>query len=117
MAQWRIRIIVPDIPSGQSVLRSALALVPGTDLRLDPPGADAAELTGDVTVEVGEDGALADLLRTLHEISPQVFISRVPSPEPTAAPAAGQPIRVRRLAPQRRAGCPSQQQRTRPPRI
>jgi hypothetical protein len=116
MAQWRIRIAVPDIPSGQSVLRSALDRVPGTDLRLDPPGADAAELTGDVTVEMGEDGALADLLRTLHEVSPQVFISRVPSPEPTAAAAVGQPIRVRKLAPQRRAQCPSQQQRTGQPR-
>ena len=112
MAQWRIRIAVPDIPAGQRVLRSALARVPGTDLRLDPPGADAAELTGNVIVELGEDGALADLLRTLHDISPQVFISRVPSPEPVAAAAAGLPIRVRRLAPRRRAGCPSQQQRT-----
>ena len=100
MAQWRIRITVPDVASGQSVLRNALAQVAVTDLRLDPRGAGSAELTGDVIVELGEDGALADLLRTLHEISPQVSISRVPSPEQTAAAAAAsQPIRVSRLAP------------------
>jgi hypothetical protein len=108
MAQWRIRVTVPDAPSGQSALQSALAQMPVTDVRIDPPDARAAEMTaemtGDVIVEVGEDSALADLLRALHAISPQVFISRVPAPEPTAAAvaagaAAGQSIRVRKLAP------------------
>ncbi len=95
MAQWRIRVTVPEAPSGRHELRSALAQVPVTALRLDPPGVDAAELTGDVVVELAEDDALAELLRTLHELSPQVFISRVAAPEA----AAGQQIRVRRLAP------------------
>lgn len=95
MAQWRIRVIVPEASSGQEVLTTALAQVPVTDMRLDPQDGDASGQTGDVIVELGSDAALADLLRTLHEISPQVFISRVPSPET----ADGQPIRVRRLAP------------------
>ncbi len=98
MAQWRIRVTVPEAPSGRHELRSALAqvpVVPVTALRLDPPGVDAAELTGDVVVELAEDDALAELLHALHELSPQVFISRVAAPEA----AAGQQIRVRRLAP------------------
>ena len=99
MAQWRIRVTVPDAPSGQNALRSALARIPVTDLRIDPPDAHATEVTGDVIVELGEDSALADLLRALHEISPQVFISRVPAPEPAVAAAAAQSIRVRKLAP------------------
>jgi hypothetical protein len=66
---------------------------PGTVVRLDPPGVDVAETSGDVIVELGEDEALGDLLRTLHEVSPHVFISRVGSPERET----GQPIGVRRL--------------------
>ncbi len=84
MALWRIRVTVPEAPSGRHVLTSALAQVPVTHLRLDPPGVDAAELTGDVIVELAEDEALAELLHTLHEISPQVFISRVAAPEAAA---------------------------------
>ena len=47
-------------------------------------------------VELAEDSALDDLLRTLHEISPQVFISRV---GPSETSGSGRPIKVRRLAP------------------
>jgi hypothetical protein len=96
MTQWRIRVSVPEAAAGQHALRSALAQVAGIAqvpaVRLDPPGVDVAELTGDVIVELGTDEALGDLLRTLHEISPQVFISRVSAPEP------GQAIRVRKLS-------------------
>ena len=95
MAQWRIRIIVPEAPDGRQVLKSALADVSVTESRLMPPSADTAETTGEVVVDLGEDDALHDLLRTLHEISPQVFISRVGSPEPAPADPA---IRVRRLS-------------------
>ena len=95
MAQWRIRLIVPAVPDGRQVLKSALADVSVTESRLIPPTADTAETTGEVVVDLGEDDALHDLLRTLHEISPQVFISRVGSPEPAAADPA---IRVRKLS-------------------
>jgi hypothetical protein len=94
MAQWRIRVIVPAAPDGRRVLKSALAGVSVTQSRLIPPIADTSETTGEVVVDVGEDDALHDLLRTLHEISPQVFISRVGSPEPAASDPA---IRVRKL--------------------
>ncbi|HUZ53431.1 MAG TPA: hypothetical protein VMU94_13010 [Streptosporangiaceae bacterium] len=95
MAQWRIRVIVPAAPDGRQVLKSALAHVAVTESRLIPPSADTAETTGEVVVDLGEDDALHDLLRTLHEISPQVFISRVGSPEPDAGDLA---IRVRKLS-------------------
>jgi hypothetical protein len=96
MTQWRIRVTVPEAVAGQHALRRALAQVPGVAqvpaVRLDPPGVDVAELTGDLIVELAEDEALGDLLRTLHELSPQVFISRV------GAPGPDQPIRVRKLS-------------------
>jgi hypothetical protein len=94
MAQWRIRVVVPEAAAGQRALRRALAQAPGTVVRLEPPGVDLAETSGDVIVELGEDEALDDLLRTLHEVSPHVFISAVGSEEVEP----GQPIRVRRLS-------------------
>lgn len=93
MTQWRIRLMMPDADGGKRALRRALAQAPVTGVRLDPPGVEVAELTGDVIVELGEEEALGDLLRALHEISPQVFISRVGSPEADA----GQPIKVTKL--------------------
>ncbi len=91
MAQWRIRLAVPDDPGGLQALKGALAAVPSARV-LDPPGG-AAGTGRDVIVDLREDSLLGDLLRTLHEISPQVFVSRVPSAEQAAAPG----IRVRRL--------------------
>ena len=94
MAQWRIRVILPDGPGGEQALRSALAQVPASELRLGPGGA-AGSPSGDVIVDLGDEGGLPELLRVLHEISPQVFISRVPADEAPAAPA--RKIRVRNL--------------------
>jgi hypothetical protein len=95
--------MVPEADVGRRALRSALAQAPVTNVRLDSPGAEAAEptdveiaeLTGEVIIELEEEAALGDLLRALHEISPQVFISRVGSP----AADPNQPIKVRKLAP------------------
>ncbi|MGN6790753.1 MAG: hypothetical protein ACTHJW_00040 [Streptosporangiaceae bacterium] len=94
MTQWRIRVVVPEEPAGRRALRRTLAQAPGTVVRLDPPGVDVAETSGDLIVELGEDEALEDLLRPLHDVSPHVFISLVGSPEPES----GQPIRIRRLS-------------------
>ena len=93
MAQWRIRVVVPDGPGGRQALTAALARVPASELNVGPAGPAEAELTGDVVVELSEEDSLGDLLRTLHEISPQVFISRVNS----ARPADDRKVRVRRL--------------------
>ena len=92
MTQWRIRVVVPEAAAGQRALQRALSQAPGTVVRLEPPGVDLAETSGDVIVELGEDEALDDLLRILHDVSPHVFISRVNQAE------AGQPIRVRKLS-------------------
>ena len=78
MTQWRIRVIVPDGPDGRQALSNALARVPATQLLTAPDFSDTAEPSGDVVVELGDEAALADLLRTLHEVSPRVFISKVP---------------------------------------
>src|SRR5258708_3496245 len=111
MTQWRIRLMVPEADVGRRALRNALAQAPVTGVRpatsrapraglngavdADLTRAEVAELTGDVIIELGEEEALGELLRALHDISPQVFISRVTSPE--ADP--DQPIKVRKLAP------------------
>jgi hypothetical protein len=95
--------MVPEADVGRRALRSALAQASVTSVRLDPSGTEAAELTdveiaeltGEVIIELEKEEALGDLLRALHEISPQVFISRVGSPEADS----DQPIKVRKLAP------------------
>jgi hypothetical protein len=93
MAQWRIRVVVPDSPGGHEALRNALEQVPAAGMQIASHGADTAEVPGDVIVDLSEEASLPDLLRSLHEISPQVFISRV---DPAELPA-GRAIRVRKL--------------------
>jgi hypothetical protein len=94
MAQWRIRVVVPDGPGGHEALRSALEQVPAAGLLVASHGGRAAEMPGDVIVDLSEEASLPDLLRSLHEISPQVFISRVDS---AGKPAPDRAIRVRKL--------------------
>jgi len=91
MTQWRIRVMVPEAAAGWRALRDALAQAPVAGLRLDPAGVTAGEMTGDVIVEAGDDKALGDLLRALHEISPQIFVSRVGSAVPDRS------VRIRKL--------------------
>ena len=95
MTQWRIRLLAPDADGGRQALCKALAQAPVTGVRPDPPGVQVEEPTRDVIIELAEEEALGDLLRALHEISPQVFISRVGPPDR----ATDHPIKVRKLAP------------------
>ncbi len=98
MAQWRIRVTVPDGPGGHQALAKALARVSATQIR---PGAQQADgecdCAGYFVVELAEEESLGDLLRTLHEISPQVFIGRVSAAEADGPPAGK--TRTRRLHP------------------
>lgn len=101
MAQWKIRVAVPDGPDGHQALAAALAGVPAAALQLapaDPSGAGVTHRTGDVVIELSEERSLPDLLHALHELSPQVFISRVPQSgaDPGMA-AADRKVRVRKL--------------------
>ncbi len=95
MTQWRIRVLLPEAEGRRHVLTSALADLPVTGLRFTGDD-DPSEAASDMIVELDEDSALDDLLRTLHEISPQVFISRAGV---AGVDAGGQQIKVRRLAP------------------
>ena len=95
MTQWRIRAVVPDGPGGDQALQDALATFPGPKMRLVRLGADQDGPTGDVVVELSEESSLPDLLHALHEISPQVFVSRVSADEIAQPAQSG--IRIRRL--------------------
>jgi hypothetical protein len=96
MPKWRIRVAVPPGRSGYRVLEAALARFQASELILARRGPDGDDLTGDVVVELSDDDELGKLLRELHAISPQVFISRVRVPE-HATLSGRHPIRVRNL--------------------
>jgi hypothetical protein len=74
MTLWRILVAVPDDPTSRSALDSALAgqSVPGLRVL---PGQPASAGTSEIVVDLPHDG-LATVLSALHEISPQVFVSR-----------------------------------------
>lgn len=96
MTLWKIRIAVPDDPASQGALHSALAGQPVSGVRVMPGRASAPAATSEIVVELPQDENLATVLSALHEISPQVFVSRadMPAPERSAAPqpAAAEPV-------------------------
>ena len=96
MSMWRIRITIPGDPLSLDVLTQALADQPASTVRLtardSDPSAAAADVTGEVLVELAHDEGLAAMLSTLHGISPQVYVSRA-EPDELARPA---PVLVRR---------------------
>ena len=92
MPLWRIRVALPDDPRSQEALRAAVAAYPAERVRVESADPGVADLTGNVVVELRDDGPLGDLLHALHEISPHVFVSRVNPPE---ASAPQQTTRVR----------------------
>jgi len=109
MPIWRIRVTLPGDPSSHALLTEALATQPVSQVRVTPRAAGAAEMTGDVVLELGSDEGLGALLSALHTISPQVFVARAePLIAPTHQPGtpAHQPgpgtprqaLRVRRLS-------------------
>jgi hypothetical protein len=84
MQHWSIRCALPDGAQGQDALKSALAQFQH-EVVTDGRGADVADVNGDVVVAIGGQGILGDLLRALHEISPQVLVTRVAPSGPAAA--------------------------------
>ncbi len=84
MQHWSIRCALPDGAQGRRALRSALAQFQH-ELVAEGQGRDLADVNGDVVIAIGEEGVLGDLLRALHEISPQVSVRRLRSTEPAAA--------------------------------
>ena len=75
MTLWRIRVAVPDDPGGRGALTTALAGHPVSGLRV-LPGSPANSAASEIVVELPHDDGLASVLSALHEISPQVFVSR-----------------------------------------
>jgi len=86
MHQWRIRIAVPDDPDGRSALNDVLAAQPQARLRELPGPSARSATTGEIVVELPQDDGLVTVLSALHQISPQVFVSRADMPEPAPDP-------------------------------
>ncbi len=82
MHQWRIRIAVPDDPGSRSALNDVLAAQPAARLRELPGRSGRPATTGEIVVELPQDDGLVTVLSALHQISPQVFVSRADMPEP-----------------------------------
>jgi hypothetical protein len=81
MPLWRIRIAVPDDPGSRDALNKMLATQPAARLR-ELPGRNASSATtGEIVVELPEDDGLVSVLSALHQISPQVFVSRADMPD------------------------------------
>jgi hypothetical protein len=89
MTLWRIRVAVSDDPASRGALTSALAGQPVSSVRASSTGSE-------VVVELPQDDNLATVLSALHEISPQVFVSRADVPvaesSPVLEPSAAEPV-------------------------
>jgi hypothetical protein len=96
MTLWRIRVAVSDDPASRGALTNALAGQPVSGVRVLPGRASASATTSEIVVELPQDDGLATVLSALHEISPQVFVSRADAPmaEPSPAPepSAAEPV-------------------------
>ena len=81
MPLWRIRIAVPDDPGSRTALNKVLATQPAARLRELPGRTAQATTTGEIVVELPQDDGLVNVLSALHQISPQVFVSRADMPD------------------------------------
>jgi hypothetical protein len=86
MPLWRIRIAVPDDPGSRAALNNVLATQPEARLRELPGRTPTSAATGEILVELPQDEGLVGVLSALHQISPQVFVSRADMPEPAPGP-------------------------------
>jgi hypothetical protein len=86
MTLWRIRVAVPDDAGSRGALTSALAGQPMSGLRVLPGTSETSAATSEIVVELPHDDRLATVLSALHEISPQVFVSRAEMPVPESQP-------------------------------
>jgi hypothetical protein len=87
MPLWRIRITLPDDPHSRALLDQALDGQRVTELNFTPRETDAAQMAGDVVLELPRDDDLGTMLSALHRISPQVFVSRADGdPAPARRP-------------------------------
>jgi hypothetical protein len=90
MTLWRIRVAVPDDPHSRGALTSALAGQAVSGVRVLPGRPETSATTSEIMVELPHDG-LATVLSALHEISPQVFVSRAEASATGATPGPDLP--------------------------
>lgn len=87
MSKWRFRISLPGDPHGLAVLTDVLASQPVSRLRIASRNANASAsasattMTSEIVVDLWDDDGLGGVLCALHDISPQVFVSRETGPE------------------------------------
>jgi hypothetical protein len=93
MTLWRIRVAVPDGPGGHGALTEALAGQPVSGIRVVPGRTAASSTSSEIVVDLPHDDGLATVLSALHEISPQVFVSRADVTEEQEVPGPGVPAR------------------------
>jgi hypothetical protein len=73
---WRIRINLPDDPLSRERLSNVLAKQQVQNVQLSPRPNDAAELSGEILIELPGEDTIGEMLTALHEFSRQVFVSR-----------------------------------------
>jgi hypothetical protein len=98
MPLWRIRIAVPDDSGSRSALDALLAAQPAARLREVPGRTARAATASEIVVELPQDDDLVSVLSALHQISPQVFVSRTDMQEPASEPERVVPGSVQRGA-------------------
>jgi hypothetical protein len=79
MPLWRIRITLADDPHSRTVLNQALVGQQVSELSFTPRASRPSEVAGDVVLELPHDDDLGSILSALHQISPQVLVSRADS--------------------------------------
>lgn len=89
MPMWKIRVVLSDDEQAYEALRGLLISYQVRSLRLRDRGRHLPGTTAELVITLGEKQPMGDLLHALHEISPQVLISRADSPQPV--PAGGDP--------------------------
>jgi GNAT superfamily N-acetyltransferase len=76
MALYELRVDLPDDPGRLAALAAALADHDVNILSLAVHGKDAASVTDDLVVDMRDHSALGSLICALHEISPQMSITK-----------------------------------------
>jgi hypothetical protein len=87
MPLYKLRVDLPDNPGGLAALASALADHDVNILSLAVHGKDAATVTDDLIVDMRDGTVLGSLICALHEISPQISITRTDPRALADAPA------------------------------
>jgi hypothetical protein len=88
MGIWRIRISLADDMRSRERLNELLGGHLVQAVRLVPRPGGAAELDGDLLLELPRDDALGEMLAGLHSISRNVFVARADSINPAGAKQA-----------------------------